>query len=59
MPLCLLHFNNSCFIFHLQQNVQPEKHTKILRTFNNLLHNNNNNNNNNDRLTAYDPGQPG
>jgi len=56
MPLCLLHFNNSCFIFHLQQNVQPEKHTKILRTFNNLLHNNNNNN---DRLTAFDPGQPG
>ena len=24
-----------------------------------LLSNNNNNNNNNDRLTAFDPGQPG
>jgi len=24
-----------------------------------LLTNNNNNNNNNDRLTAFDPGQPG
>jgi len=24
-----------------------------------LLDNNNNNNNNNDRLTAFDPGQPG
>jgi len=23
------------------------------------IHNNNNNNNNNDRLTAFDPGQPG
>jgi len=25
----------------------------------NLVNNNNNNNNNNDRLTAFDPGQPG
>jgi len=59
MPLCLLHFINSCFIFHLQQNVQPEKQIKILRTFNNLLDKKSLNNNNNDRLTAFDPGQPG
>jgi len=27
--------------------------------FNKIVNNNNNNNDNNDRLTAFDPGQPG
>ena len=37
-----------CFTAIIKDNPHPQ-----------LKNNNNNNNNNNDRLTAFDPGQPG
>ena len=33
--------------------------SSIIHQYSRLEPNNNNNNNNNDRLTAFDPGQPG
>jgi len=49
--ICLLFIHAYIAHEHITQYVQNR--------YVDAQHNNNNNNNNNDRLTAFDPGQPG
>jgi len=44
---------------HKSQLVALKSHLKVKLFATMFINNNNNNNNNNDRLTAFDPGQPG